>query len=81
MAKRALVIGATGLIGYDATVKLNKAGWQAGAIGIEKPADVKHLFVDGIKYIGGDISTKNFRKSFYWSVDKVFYFLRQLFYL
>ena len=41
MAKRALVIGATGLIGYDATVKLNKAGWQAGAIGVEKPAGVK----------------------------------------
>lgn len=79
MAKRALVIGATGLLGYDTTVKLSKAGWQVRAIGIERPADVKHLFGDDIEYIGGDFYDEKFLESVLIGVDKVFYFLASTF--
>ena len=46
MARRALVIGATGLLGSDTTNKLCRAGWQVRAVGIEKAEDEYYVTID-----------------------------------
>ena len=79
MARRALVIGATGLLGSDTTNKLCRAGWQVRAVGIEKAEDVKNLFDGHVEYIGGDFYDEKFLGSVLKGVDKVFFFLASTF--
>lgn len=76
--KNALVIGATGLLGYGITIELNKSGWNVRAIGIENLINSK-IFPDSIEYICGDFYDESFLSNVLKGVDKVFFFLSSTF--
>ena len=78
MGRNALVIGATGLLGYGITEELHKAGWTVKAIGIEK-IDDPSFFSKGIEYISGDFYQESFLTSVLRDIDKVFFFLSSTF--
>lgn len=77
MRKNALVIGATGLLGYGITIELNKAGWNVRAIGIENINS--NFFPEGIEYICGDYYDETFLTHVLKDIDKVFFFLSSTF--
>ena len=79
MKKRnALVIGATGLLGYNATLKLVENGWKVKAIGIEN-LDSSNFFPPSVQYICGDFYNEDLLKECLVDIDKVFYFLSTTF--
>lgn len=74
MKGNALVIGATGLLGYGITGELNKAGWNVRATGIENLINSK-IFPEGVEYICGDFYDETFLTCLLKNIDKVFFFL------
>ena len=78
MSRNALVIGATGLLGYGITGKLHKEGWKVRAIGKENVINSK-IFIDGIEYICGDFYNESFLEYVLKDIDKVFFFLSSTF--
>lgn len=78
MGKKALVIGATGLLGYSLTNELSKTGWVVKAVGRER-LDSNHLFNEKVEYIEGDIFDEEFLSKILSDIDKVFYFLSTTF--
>ena len=50
---KALVIGATGLLGYGVTKQLYRDGWEVRAIGRENVAKTE-IFSNEIEYISGN---------------------------
>lgn len=75
---KALVIGATGLLGYGVTNELNSAGWSVNAIGKEN-LNSSRFFSDGVNYVCGDFYDETFLESSLRGVDKVFFFLSSTF--
>lgn len=78
MQKKALVIGATGLLGYGVTKELMHRGWSVRAIGKESFDPVK-VFGEGIDYTCGDFYDETFLDEKLKGVDKVFFFLSTTF--
>ena len=78
MNKNALVIGATGLLGYGVASALNKTGWKVRAISDKSLIDT-HIFSDEIEYVCGDFYDEKFLKNVLFGIDKVFYFLSSTF--
>jgi len=75
--KNALIIGATGLLGYGVTEKLSKCGWNVRAIG-KDPVD-KVFFNDSIEYIDCDFYDEKILRKMLTRIDKVFFFLSTTF--
>ena len=59
MKRNALVIGATGLLGYGITHELNKRGWTVRAIGKENLIS-SDVFPAEVEYICGDFYDETF---------------------
>ena len=78
MSKKALVIGATGLLGYGVTNKLSESGWSVRAIGIESLINSR-IFRKEVEYRCGDFYNDAFLSSVLKRVDKVFFFLSSTF--
>lgn len=78
MSKKALVIGATGLLGYGVALSLKDAGWSVRAMGIEN-LEQGTLFPVEIEYRGGNFFDKDFLSDALKDVDKVFFFLSTTF--
>ncbi|MBR6071658.1 MAG: NAD-dependent epimerase/dehydratase family protein [Acholeplasmatales bacterium] len=78
MGKNALVIGATGLLGYNVAVELSKSGWKVRAIGKEAVSNFG-LFGSNIEYMSGDFYDQTFLESNLEGIDKVFFFLSTTF--
>lgn len=78
MNERALVIGATGLLGYGITHELNKRGWNVRAIGKENLIS-SDVFPDDVEYICGDFYDETFLSNVLKGIDKVFFFLSSTF--
>lgn len=78
MSNNALVIGATGLLGYGAAIELNAAGWRVRAIGKED-LPTSELFPRDIEYLCGDFYEESFLDQSLAGIDKVFYFLSSTF--
>lgn len=78
MFKNALVIGATGLLGYGITHELYRAGWNVRAIGKENLIS-SHVFPEGVEYICGDFYDESFLSYVLKNIDKVFFFLSSTF--
>lgn len=76
--KKALVIGATGLLGYGISNELNESGWSVRAVGIENIVNSK-MFPDDIEYLCGDFYDEKFLLNALRDVDKVFFFLSSTF--
>lgn len=76
--KNALVIGATGLLGYGITLELDKAGWNVKALGRENLVNSK-AFPHDVEYISGDFYDETFLHNSLKNVDKVFFFLSSTF--
>lgn len=70
--KNALVIGATGLLGYGITLELDKAGWNVKALGRENLVNSK-AFPHDVEYISGDFYDETFLHNSLKNVDKVFF--------
>lgn len=79
MIKNALVIGATGLLGYGVTVDLFKAGWNVRAIGKDSIDSLKITFLEGVEYLRGDFYEESFLSEALTGIDKVFFFLSSTF--
>lgn len=75
---KALVIGATGLLGYGITHELVNTGWSVRAIGKENLISDK-AFPDSVEYLCGDFYDEAFLSSALIGIDKVFYFLSSTF--
>ena len=78
MGRNALVIGATGLLGYGIAKGLCKDGWNVRAIGIEVLSD-SNFFPKEIEYRCGDFYDESFLMDALKGIDKVFYFLSSTF--
>lgn len=78
MNKNALVIGATGLLGYGITRELNKTGWNVRAIGKRELVNT-HIFPDDVEYIAGDFYDETFLSSMLKDIDTVFFFISSTF--
>lgn len=78
MSKKALVIGATGLLGYGVALELNRTGWIVKAIGKESYAKA-NLFPPEINYICGDFYDESFLINSLKGVDTVFFFMSSTF--
>lgn len=78
MNGRALVIGATGLLGYGITHELNKRGWKVRAIGKENLIG-SDVFPANVEYICGDFYDETFLSKVLKDIDKVFFFLSSTF--
>ncbi len=78
MQKHALVIGATGLLGYGVTLELNKTGWEVRAMGRENLVD-SSIFPPEIEYLCGDFYDESFLIDCLYGIDKVFFFLSSTF--
>ena len=76
--KNALIIGATGLLGYGITHGLNSRGWRVRAIGRENLIS-SDVFPDDVEYICGDFYDDSFLLHVLEGVDKVFFFLSSTF--
>lgn len=76
--KNALVIGATGLLGYGITHELNNRGWKVRAIGKENLIS-SDVFPDDVEYICGDFYDETFLSQVLKNIDKVFFFLSSTF--
>ena len=79
MAKKALVIGATGLLGYGVTIELFKAGWSVRAIGKHSYDSIKIAFPEAVEYLCGDFYEEYFLSEALKDIDKVFFFLSSTF--
>lgn len=78
MKGNALVIGATGLLGYGITHELNNTGWNVRAIGKENLVS-SNVFPKGVEYICGDFYDETFLSNCLKGMDKVFFFLSSTF--
>lgn len=78
MHKHALVIGATGLLGYGVALELYRTGWDVRAIGIEDIID-SHIFPKEIEYRCGDFYNESFLSDALVGIDQVFFFLSSTF--
>ena len=78
MAKNALVIGATGLLGYGVTNKLCEFGWKVRAISNDNLINT-HMFLDEVDYRCGDFFDERFLLESLKGIDKVFFFLSTTF--
>lgn len=78
MKGNALVIGATGLLGYGITHELNNTGWDVRAIGKENLVS-SNVFPPGVEYICGDFYDETFLFNCLKGIDKVFFFLSSTF--
>lgn len=78
MKRNALVIGATGLLGYGITHELNKRGWTVRAIGKENLIS-SDVFPAEVEYICGDFYDETFLSHVLKDIDKVFFFLSSTF--
>lgn len=78
MSKNALVIGATGLLGYGIARGLCQAGWNVRALGKEVLSD-SGFFPKGIEYRCGDFYDESFLNDALKGIDKVFFFLSSTF--
>ena len=78
MKRKALVIGATGLLGYGITKELYKKGWNVRAIGRENLIS-SSIFPEGIEYICGDFFDETFLKAALEGVEKVYFFISTTF--
>lgn len=78
MSNNALVIGATGLLGYGITHELNKSGWKVKAIGKDSLTR-SDVFPIGVEYICGDFYDETFLSNVLQNIDKVFFFLSSTF--
>lgn len=76
--RRALVLGATGLLGYGITLELLKAGWTVRAIG-KRNLPHSAFFPKEVEYICGDFYDEAFLRQSFIHVDKVFFFLSTTF--
>lgn len=77
MEKTALVIGATGLLGYGITCELCREGWDVRAIGRELINT--RIFPNDVKYASGNFYDETFLAKSLHGVDKVFFFLSSTF--
>lgn len=75
---KALVIGATGLLGYGVTKQLYRDGWEVRAIGRENVAKTE-IFPNEIEYISGNFYDEKFLINSLRGIDKVFFFLSSTF--
>lgn len=75
--KNALVIGATGLLGYGVTQELSMCGWNVRAIGNNNVSS--KLFHHSVRYECGDFYDESFLKNMLLGIDKVFFFLSSTF--
>ena len=78
MGKKALVIGATGLLGHGITNKLAESGWNTRAIGIEALIS-SNVFSEGVDYRCGDFYDEAFLLKALEDIDKVYFFLSSTF--
>lgn len=78
MERNALVIGATGLLGYGVSIELQKRGWNVKALGRESLIET-NLFPKGIQYECGDFYDDIFLTNALKKTDKVFFFLSSTF--
>ncbi len=78
MSRNALVIGATGLLGYGITNKLADSNWNVRAIGIETLINSK-VFKENVEYRCGDFYDESFLLNALEDIDKVFFFLSSTF--
>ena len=78
MKGNALIIGATGLLGYGVTHELHRAGWNVRAIGKEKLVS-SIVFPKNVEYFFGDFYDEAFLYSSLRNIDKVFFFLSSTF--
>ncbi len=78
MKRHALVIGATGLLGYGVTHELNKDNWEVRAIGKENLIN-SHVFPNDVEYLCGDFYDETFLANSLRGIDKVFFFLSSTF--
>lgn len=78
IGKRALVIGATGLLGLGASRELNRNGWNVKAMG-KKNLTKSSFFTDEIEYVCGDFYDESFLTKSLEGIDKVFFFLSSTF--
>lgn len=78
MIGNALVIGATGLLGYGITNALSKTGWKVRAVGKENLIS-SVIFPENVEYICGDFYDETFLSHVLKDIDKVFFFLSSTF--
>lgn len=78
MKGNALVIGATGLLGYGITHELSKKGWNVRAVGKEYLVD-SNIFPSDVEYICGDFYDEAFLSAALKNTDVVFFFLSSTF--
>lgn len=78
MNKNALVLGATGLIGYGVASALNETGWKVRAVSKRSLINT-HIFSENIEYVSGDFYDEKFLKRALIGIDKVFFFLSSTF--
>ena len=76
--RNALVIGATGLLGYGITLELHNRGWNVRATSNETLSDSR-MFPEGVEYLCGDFYNEEFLSNTLKGVDKVFFFLSSTF--
>lgn len=74
----AIVIGATGLLGYGITHELYNAGWNVRAMGKEKHIS-SNIFPNEVEYCCGDFYDETFLTNCLKGIDKVFFFLSSTF--
>ena len=70
--RKALVIGATGLLGYGVTHELDKTGWKVRAIGKENIVS-SYVFPNSVEYRCGDFYDETFLLYSIKDIDKVFF--------